>query len=74
MKALGLTGGEGLTAQVRTIDEHVPNAPLIGSDGELTPAATRIFGDLYDMFCEPDGTFTRHSAALFIQGCCGDYP
>lgn len=74
MKALGLTGGETLTAQKLSVDEHVPNAPLIGPDGELTPAARRIFSEWYDMFCDSEGAFTKESAAHFIQAACGDLP
>lgn len=66
MKDLGLRGGEILTAQKLSIDEHIPNAPLIGSDGELTAPAVRIFSDWFDMFCDKDGAFTKESAAHFI--------
>jgi hypothetical protein len=52
---------------------HIPNASLVGSDGELTPAALRIFEGWYSMFCI-DGQFTKMSAAHFIEGCCGDLP
>lgn len=72
--ALGLAGGEILTAQKLAVEEHIPNAPLIGGDGELTPAARRIFGGWYDRFCDGEGAFTRQSAAHFIQACCGDLP
>lgn len=73
MKALGFAGGESLTAQKLTAEAQVPNAALIGSDGELTPAARRVFGGWYDMFCIK-GEFTKESAAHFIEGCCGDLP
>jgi len=74
MKALGLVGGETLTAQKLSLDENVPNAPLTDSDGELTPGARRIFACWFDMFCDTAGDFTKESAARFIQGCCGDPP
>ena len=66
MKALGLRGGEILTAQKLSIEEHIANAPLIGSDGELTAPAVRIFSGWFDMFCDKDGAFTKESAAHFI--------
>ena len=72
--ALGLAGGEVLTAQKLALDENVPNAALIGPDGELTPPARRIFSGWYDRFCDAEGAFTRDSAAHFIQACCGDLP
>lgn len=74
MKALGLAGGETLTAQKLSEDEQIPQAPLIGSDGELTPAARRIFSEWYDRFCDANGDFTKEGAARFIQACCGDLP
>jgi hypothetical protein len=51
MKALGFAGGEILTAQKLTAEAQVPYAALIGSDGELTTAAKRVFGGWFDMFC-----------------------
>lgn len=72
--ALGLTGGEALTAQLRTVTEQVPNAPLVDQAGELTPAAERIFAGWYARFCDATGAFTKDSAARFIQACCGDLP
>jgi hypothetical protein len=74
MTALGFVGGEVLTAQKLTVDEYIPEAPLIGSDGELTPGARRIFGGWYDLFTDSEGCFTKDSAANFIQACCGDKP
>ena len=74
MTALGFVGGEVLTAQKLTVDEYIPEAPLVGSDGELTPAARRIFTGWYDLFTDSEGQFTKDSAANFIQACCGDKP
>jgi hypothetical protein len=75
MSALGLTGGEALTAQKSaTIEEHIPNAPLVDQAGELTPAARRIFTGWYRRFCDANGAFTKEGAARFIQACCGDLP
>ena len=59
MSALGLTGGEVLTAQKLAVDEHIPDAPLIGPDHELTAPARRIFTGWYDRFCDADGDFTK---------------
>jgi hypothetical protein len=66
MIALGLVGGEILTAQKLTVDEHIPDAPLIGMDGDLTPAARRIFTGWFDRFVDSEGEFTKESAAQFI--------
>jgi hypothetical protein len=66
MKALGLLGGETFTAQKLQIEEHVPNAPLVGPDGNLTPAARRVFSEWYDMFCNAAGDFTKESGALLV--------
>jgi hypothetical protein len=74
--ALGLKGGEQLTAHKRVVEEHIPNAPLLGPDNELTPKAAAVFGSWYERFCEGgvEGAFTKESAARFIQACCGDLP
>jgi hypothetical protein len=74
MKALGLTGGETIQASKLQVDEYIPNAPLIGADGDLTGPAKRIFSEWYDMFLDSEGNFTRESAAHFIQAACGDLP
>lgn len=64
--ALGLTGGETLTAQKSVIEEHIPAAALVDAAGELTPAAERIFVSWYYRFCDSSGAFTKEGAARFI--------
>lgn len=43
MKALGLRGGEALTAEKAVPEESVPHAALVDARGQLTPAAARVF-------------------------------
>lgn len=43
MKALGLTGGELLTASKATPDDFIAQAPLVDAAGELTAPAKRVF-------------------------------
>jgi hypothetical protein len=74
--ALGLKGGELLTAAKRAVpEEKIASAPLL-ADGELTPRAAEVFGSWYARFCEDgvEGNFTPSSCSRFIQACCGDLP
>ena len=74
MTALGIVGGESMMVLYRPGEEYIPQAAILGADGQLTPAARRIFSGWYDMYSNADGRFTRESAAHFILGCCGDRP
>jgi len=74
MKALGLAGGELLTASRHSPDDFVEAAALIDVRGELTPAARRVFCHWFEMFREADGTWSKESAGYFVQGCCGEPP
>ena len=74
MKALGLTGGELLTASKATPDDFIAQAPLVDAAGELTAAAKRVFCQWFEMFREPDGACSAESVAHFVHGCCGEPP
>lgn len=74
MKALGLSGGELLTATKSSPDDYVEPAALIDSRGELTAAARRVFCHWFEMFREADGCWSKESAGYFVQGCCGEPP
>lgn len=74
MKALGLTGGELLTASKAAPDDYIAQAPLVDARGELTAAARRAFCQWFEMFREADGAWSTESVGSFVHGCCGEPP
>jgi hypothetical protein len=64
-----------LSAFKLQIDEEVPNAPLIGTDGKLTPKLISIFEEWYVLYSDPkEGVITKETCGMFIKGCTGEYP
>lgn len=67
MKALGLHGGEALTALRAVPEEYIPAAALIDAQGRLVPAAARLFSQWFEMFCDPEErVLTKERTAPFV--------
>ncbi len=71
---LGLKSNEQLTATKIFVEEEIPNAPLIGSDGHLSEKAKAIFNEWFDMYSNENGQMTKETCGQFIKGCTGETP
>lgn len=63
-----------MTAFKINIEEQVPVAPLVGTDGKLTEKASKIFNEWFDMYSDDNDRMTPEYCALFIKGCTGEHP
>lgn len=49
---LGLQSYDSISAHKITVEEEVPNAPLIGPDNKLSEKAKSIFNEWFDMYSD----------------------
>jgi ubiquitin carboxyl-terminal hydrolase 9/24 len=71
---LGLQSNDFVSAYKSQVEEEIPNAPLIGSDGKLTEKAKQIFNEWFDMYSDSTDGMTKDTCSLFIKGCTGEQP
>lgn len=69
---LGFQSNDFVTAHKVTVEEEIPNAPLLGTDGKLSEKANQIFNEWFDMYSDESGAMTNVTCALFIKGCTGE--
>ena len=68
---LEITSNENFIATKRS-QAHIPRAPFLFRDGELTPETKRIFHRWFDAF-SVDDRMTREQCAAFVTSCTDDH-